>query len=84
MSEDKKNDGGPAYPRPASEGGGRGYGEQDGMSLRDYFAGQVLLGIYAANDGDHVKDLGGQPGVSIARLAYLQADYMLDARKENK
>lgn len=46
-------DGGPAFPRPASEDTSGGtlcdgnsiMDAQRGMSLRDYFAGQALVGI---------------------------------------
>lgn len=48
---------------------------QEGMSLRDYFAGQVLCGM-----------LGGQPSkgrnyAGIADNCYIQADAMLKARE---
>ena len=69
------NDGGPAFP-------GRGLrtnpitGEQDveileGMTLRDYFAGQALIGINALEVYDQ-KD--------SAKFAYLFADAMLKER----
>jgi len=57
-----KDHGGPAFPVPQ---GGRG-----GMTLRDYFAGQVLAGL-----GDAI----GQ--VDVAKVAYLVADAMIEARK---
>ena len=57
-----KDHGGPAFPVPQ---GGRG-----GMTLRDYFAGQVLAGL-----GDAI----GQ--VDVAKVAYLVADAMIKARK---
>jgi len=57
-----KDHGGPAFPMPQ---GGRG-----GMTLRDYFAGQVLAGL-----GDAI----GQ--VDVAKVAYLVADAMIKARK---
>ena len=49
---------------------------QNGMSLRDYFAGQALAGI----TGDpSVEDMDQN---EIARAAYLYADAMLEARGE--
>lgn len=47
----KINDGGPAFPRPVSHIAGVGIElPQQGMTLRDYFAGQALAGIWAAQD----------------------------------
>jgi hypothetical protein len=39
----KEPDGGPAFPRDDYYDEKR-YGQTDGMSLRDYFAGQALVG----------------------------------------
>lgn len=69
MSE--KETGGSAYPL---ENAGTEF--QRGMTLRDYFAGQALVGIvnvFASTDG--VKS------ESMAGAAYQIADYMLEARK---
>ncbi len=47
-----------------------------GMSLRDYFAGQALMGLIASDDedaGDRIED--------IPKYAYFIADAMLKARK---
>ena len=46
-------------------------GINSGMTLRDYFAGQVIVG--------HVND--GSPD-KLAEYAYQIADAMLEARKE--
>jgi len=65
------NDGGPAFPvnpHPNIHGG------SDGMSLRDWFAGQALAGIMPSDgrpDGDQAK----------AYWAYAMADAMLRARE---
>ena len=46
-----------------------------GMTLRDYFAGQALMGmVQVFNDIDEEQ---------IAELAYLQADAMLAERETN-
>lgn len=51
-------------------------GYEDGMTLRDWFAGQALAGI----TGDpSVEDMDQN---EIARAAYLYADAMLEARGE--
>lgn len=68
----KPNDGGPAFPRPASS---FSY-PLDGMSLRDYFAAQALTGIV----GCHANQ---QPmSDEAAAKAYAVADAMLTCREE--
>ena len=48
-------------------------GYEDGMTLRDWFAGQVLNGLFAGNNT-------GGPIDALAERAYIYADAMLDAR----
>jgi hypothetical protein len=48
---------------------------QDGMTLRDWFAGQVLNGLFSGNN------VGG-PIDDLAQRAYLYADAMLDVRDD--
>ena len=51
-------------------------GYEDGMTLRDWFAGQALAGI----TGDpSVEDMDQN---EIAKAAYIYADAMLEARGE--
>lgn len=69
----QKNNGGPAYPVP---------GLQDdesfnGMSLRDYFAGQALAGLMA-NLPKTMYGLDWER--NVAQGAYLLADAMLAER----
>ena len=70
------NDGGPAFPRSATKGtsGTIVREAQDGMTLRDYFAGQAVSGLYADNNftGSHVD---------AAKCSYALADAMLKARE---
>lgn len=61
----------PAFPVIAENGLGH---VGDGMSLRDYFAGQALIGLYADNDCD-----ASSYDVNAAS-AYEQADAMLSER----
>ena len=49
-------------------------GENDGMELRDWFAGQALTGLLVANT-EHRHDLQD--------TAYEIADRMLDARRSS-
>ena len=66
----KINDGGPAFAYGNHEQGG-----YSGMSLRDWFAGQALVGI-VANPGNN----DGQGGAAFAGAAYMMADAMIEAR----
>lgn len=67
--------GGPAFPVE--------YRADAGMSLRDWFAGQALAGIYASQFfNDHAKEYctikqTGDHAVGAARAAYAAADAML-------
>lgn len=76
------NDGGPAFPRPAFTGESPEDGEiieshsQQGMSLRDWFAGMALQG-FCAKSGRPLFDLLAD---GRARDAYTVADAMLKAR----
>jgi hypothetical protein len=66
------NDGGPAFPNNDSHGCAYA-----GMTLRDYFAGQTLIGISAAlHDGIRPKDLP-----PLAADCYAIADAMIAARE---
>lgn len=69
MSDDK--DGGPAFPIVNSVGAFR----HAGMSLRDYFAGQALMGALAN------QRLATKDAMELTRNSYLAADAMLEARK---
>jgi hypothetical protein len=66
------NDGGPAFPTVARDGNWQPH--HDGLSLRDYFAGQALAGILAAANFGSTKDWIGQK-------VYEAADAMLAARE---
>ena len=75
------DDGGPAFPRPRSEGNLEVYDAQDGMSLRDYFAAQVLAALVGSQHyalGQQNEE--GRDG--LAFYAYATADAMLKARKD--
>jgi len=50
---------------------------QEDVSLRDYFAGQALMGLVVHNNYGSVSD------ANIAKGAYLYADAMLEARTLN-
>jgi len=65
----KIDDGGPAFPRTGDED----TRAQEGMSLRDYFAGLYIQGTVASG-----KSLLYGPH---SQRAYIMADEMLAARK---
>jgi hypothetical protein len=71
------NDGGPAFPRPESRGtsGAITLHGQNGMTLRDYFAGQALAGMFA--DRERLSTNAQH----FSHDAYLFADAMLAARE---
>lgn len=66
------NDGGPAFPVQGSPK----YGDRNGMSLRDWFAGQALAGILAAAERTGVAD-GRYPDKEIAKVAVMFGDATL-------
>jgi hypothetical protein len=66
------NDGGPAFPAPAYAANIT----DKGMTLRDYFAGQALLGVL-------VSPKYAQASTNdVVERAYWFADAMLDERME--
>ena len=73
-----KEDGGPAYPVIGAPGASQDY---QGMTLRDYFAGEALAGMLAnkrfhifGDDGDTLAD------EQAAQNAYDFADAMIAER----
>lgn len=78
-----KDSGGPAFPRPISTDE-RNVAcnvawEQEGMSLRDWFAGQALAGICA--NPAHVTEAQGAAAL-VAKAAFFIADAMLAEREK--
>ena len=74
------NTGGPAFPVSIL---GETIKNQEGMTLRDYFAAKAVAGMFypAIADslmGDHDLDCD-----QLATYAYTMADAMLKAREEN-
>lgn len=86
MSTDKKPDGGCAYPLPYlsknQDNGELTYHESiGGMTLRDKFAGDALIGLLSDSDGPRQGD--EDPSnlcVRYAKRAYEYADAMIAAR----
>ncbi len=68
-------DGGPAFPETRWDNDKRKDIQWQGMTLRDWFAGQALAGLLS----DHTRS--GRL-VVYADVAYEMADAMLEAREE--
>ncbi|PXL16216.1 hypothetical protein DMS46_07430 [Klebsiella variicola] len=68
----KENNGGPAYPT-------QGY---EGLTLRDYFAGQAMQGWLASYPESDNHPVATHHENMVAELSYLMADAMLKAREE--
>lgn len=66
------NTGGPAFPSPTD-----GMLDNEGMTLRDYFAAKAMQGLLAQAMG---TALGSDPKYA-AEYAYATADAMLKARE---
>jgi hypothetical protein len=63
-----------AFPTNVTKSsGGDGWQTDYGMDLRDYFAGQVIIGFLANPKTDYSSNL-------IAGLAYAMADEMIKVR----
>ena len=77
-----KPNGGPAFPREDYQTNGRadGGGGQQGMSLRDYFAGQAVAGFTSSADAEGAWT-GADPH-TVAANAYQIADAMLAEREK--
>jgi hypothetical protein len=70
-----KKTGGPAFPTPAHNL------QNDGMTLRDYFAAQALTGAQVWDAVLNGKNAHFRGGVEqLAEVAYAVADAMLKAR----
>jgi hypothetical protein len=87
--------GGPAFPAPAEQlmrdpngemisASAFGYHQQEGMTLRDYFAAKAIQSIYARLGGSSSAG-NNHDGLltHMAEDAYAMADAMLTARGES-
>ncbi|SER16675.1 hypothetical protein SAMN05216522_1135 [Rosenbergiella nectarea] len=71
-----KETGGPAFP--ASGHPGQQFVQQEGMTLRDYFAAKAMQGILSDPDAGLLSDDLSR----YSKIAYQTADSMLKARGE--
>lgn len=78
-------DGGPAFPNVPVDAPNHGlitaseWGADTGMSLRDWFAGQALAGIWASFESTDEPELS-----IVAEMAYETADAMLSERERKE
>lgn len=83
VAEMEKDTGGQAFPRSGQIM--PNMGEQDGMTLRDWFAGQALMGLLnnaeRRIESDVVESLTN--GELLARNCYYMADVMLKERQRD-
>lgn len=70
---DKIDDGGPAFPHYDTDERGIVHLVSNGMSLRDWFAGQAMIGLLQRHHGSTEW---------FSQEAYRIADAMIDASKE--
>jgi len=73
------NNGGPAFPFEHGHSPDACNVRENGMSLRDYFAGQALIGLLAMQSGRSPKDT--LTVTDLTWQAYTTADAMLAARE---
>lgn len=82
----RKRDGGSAFPRSgayANMGTPRAH-SQEGMSLRDWFAGMALQGLTVGTDLEQAAHRGLWPDHDKAtKFCYAIADAMLKAREQS-
>ncbi|MBX5001849.1 hypothetical protein HJB72_28415 [Rhizobium lentis] len=71
MASKEIDDGGAAFPIVEA-----GPYSKEGMSLRDWFAGQALNGLLASESDDQIY-----PTLGCAQRAYAMADAMISVRK---
>ena len=76
-----QNNGGPAFPFLELDGAGAPYHQNEGLSVRDYFAAkvmhQILRGAVIPHGFDATKVFA-----EVAARAYEMADAMLKARSQ--
>ena len=79
-----QDNGGPAFPRPGFDGDDKERGDWDpgnnGMTLLDYFAGQVLMGLMASEGTDFYYPDTPSGFAQRADIAYRQAAAMVFER----
>jgi hypothetical protein len=85
-TDTKKPDGGAAFARPYNQSGHTFSSGQEGMSLRDWFAGQALPSLISATINEALKALEGKDPKEyighISIMAYQFSDAMIAEREK--
>lgn len=79
----KKPTGGPAFPDVQfTHNNGDTSFKNNGMSLRDHFAGQALAGWLASYgpENKHPSEIGEEIAANVAKYSYALADAMIAER----
>lgn len=71
--------GGPAFPASSWTKDGDFIGDNQGMTLRDYFAAKALQGMIAGDIGSMTEP---EDATTVAQAAYFVADAMLKERSK--
>ena len=80
MMSKEIEDGGPAFPQNLPDDFvWRLPGDPGGMSIRDWFAGQALAGVWAGRETDFVR-ISAPTTTDVSVACYAIADAMLKAR----
>jgi len=79
----KPNDGGPAFPIQAvcTADGNPVESMQPGMSLRDYFAAQALIGVMASYNSSGYDPKHPNIVPQVAEISFMLADAMIKRSK---
>lgn len=73
----KTDDSPPAFPSAYGTTNGN-----DGLTMRDWFAGQALAGVWAGRESDFVK-ISAPTTTDVAAACYAIADAMIQARSRH-
>jgi hypothetical protein len=78
----QKPTGGPAFPTGLTPG----HYSQEGMALRDWFAGQAMAAMISTGKGPSPKSANNDETIAEfwARQSFLMADAMLAAREASE
>lgn len=76
-----KDTGGPAFPMLGNVGYSSDWQLEEGMTLRDYFAANVMLGAFSSGSRFTIGTNRTSEMFEMARSFYSMADAMIEVRK---
>lgn len=77
-----KEDGGPAFPTTQYANGISPSGHDQGMTLRDWFAGKAMTTMFYPAIMESIRTDNDLDCLKVAEFAYAMADAMLAARQQ--